>query len=343
MALVQQVQHQTGGSGARDSARRITGSPVLRTVGRRLLAAIPVLIGVTFLTFTIMSALPNTTAQAILGLNASPGAVAALNHTLGLDQPFLVRYWHWLVNVLHGNLGTSIQGQSVNHELALHVPTTLGLLLYALVVSVVLAIIVATLAARKPNGIADRISLAVSMLGLSIAPYAFAFLLIIVFAVKLSWFPVLSGAVTGPGSFFKNLTLPACAIGFPLFAIYTRLLRADVVEQMQREDYIVTAKAKGVAPWRVLIKHATRNSLFTLITLVALNLGTLIGAVAIIEPIFSLPGIGAELISAIQINDLPLVEGIVVVFALVTVAGNLLADLMYAVLDPRIRYGSSAS
>ncbi|HEY2640198.1 MAG TPA: ABC transporter permease, partial [Streptosporangiaceae bacterium] len=207
MALVQQAQLQTGGSGARDGARRITGSPALRMVGRRLLAAIPVLIGVTLLTFTIMSALPNTTAQAILGLSASPGAVAALNHTLGLDQPFFVRYWHWLVNVLHGNLGTSLQGQSVNHELAIHVPTTLGLLLYALVASVVLAIIVATLAARKPNGIADRISLAVSMLGLSIAPYAFAFLLIIVFAVKLGWFPVLSGAVTGPASFFKNLTL----------------------------------------------------------------------------------------------------------------------------------------
>ena len=266
MALVQQTQLQTGGSGARDSARRITGSPALRMVGRRLLAAIPVLIGVTLLTFTIMSALPNTTAQAILGLNASPGAVAALNHTLGLDQPFFVRYWHWLVNVLHGNLGTSIQGQSVNHELALHVPTTLGLLLYALMVSVVLAIIVATLAARKPNGIADRISLAVSMLGLSTAPYAFAFLLIIVFAVKLGWFPVLSGAVTGPASFFKNLTLPAAAIGFGLFAIYTRILRADLVEQMQREDYIVTAKAKGVAPWRVLIRHALRNSMFTLIT-----------------------------------------------------------------------------
>ena len=185
MALVQQIQLQTGGSGARDSARRIAGSPLLRVVGRRLLAAIPVLIGVTLLTFAVMSVLPNTTAQAILGLTASPSAVAALNKSLGLDQPFWVRYWHWLVNVLHGNLGTSIQGQSVNHELAIHVPTTLVLLLYALVVSVVLAILVAALAARRPNGIADRLSLAVSMLGLSIAPYAFAFLLIIVFAVKL--------------------------------------------------------------------------------------------------------------------------------------------------------------
>jgi peptide/nickel transport system permease protein len=308
-----------------------------------LLAIIPVLIGVTFLTFAIMNALPNDTAQAILGLRATPGQVAALNHTLGLDQPFWEQYWHWLVRVLHGNLGTSIQGLSVNHELAIHVPTTLLLLAYALVVSLLLAIIVAALAARRPNGAGDRISLAVSMLGLSSAPYAFAFLLIIVFAVKLNWFPVLSGPVNSPASFVKSLTLPACAIGFPLFAIYTRVLRADLVEQMQREDYIVTAKAKGLAPWRVLIRHALRNSMFNLITVVGLNLGGLVGAAAIIETVFQVPGIGNDLITGISNHDLPLVEGIVLVFALVTVLGNLLADLAYAVLDPRIRYGSSPS
>jgi peptide/nickel transport system permease protein len=343
MALVQQTQLQQGEPGARDRARGVAGSPALRMVGRRLLAAIPVLIGVSFLTFAIMSALPNNTAQAILGLNATPGAVAALNHTLGLDKPFWQRYWYWLVNVLHGNFGTSNQGQSVNHELAIHVPTTLALLLYALVVSVVLAIIVATLAARRPNGIADRISLAVSMLGLSAAPYAFAFLLIIIFAVKLQWFPVLSGPVTGPASFFRNLTLPAAAIGFGLFAIYSRLLRADLVEQMQREDYIVTAKAKGVPPWRVLIRHALRNSMFTLITVIGLNLGGLVGAAAIIETVFQVQGIGNDLLTGISNNDVPLVQGITLVFALVTVAGNLLADIAYAVLDPRIRYGSSTS
>jgi peptide/nickel transport system permease protein len=343
MALVQQIQLQRDPGARADTARRLAGSPALRTVGRRLLAAIPVLIGVTFLTFAIMSALPNDTAQAILGLRATPGQVAALNHTLGLDQPFWAQYWHWLVRVLHGNLGTSIQGLSVNHELAIHVPTTLLLLAYALVVSVVLAIIVATLAARQPNGIFDRLSLAVSMLGLSAAPYAFAFLLIIVFAVKLNWFPVLSGPVNSPASFFKNLTLPACAIGFGLFAIYTRLLRADLVEQMQREDYIVTAKAKGVAPWRVLIRHALRNSMFTLITVIGLNLGGLVGAAAIIETVFQVQGIGNDLLTGISNHDLPLIQGIVLVFALVTVAGNLLADLAYAVLDPRIRYGSSTS
>jgi peptide/nickel transport system permease protein len=312
--------------------------------GRRLLAAIPVLLGVTFLTFAIMSALPNDTAQAILGLRASASQVAALNHTLGLDQPFWVQYWRWLDRLLHGNLGTSIQGLSVNHELAIHLPTTLELLAYALVVSLLLAIIVATLAAYRPNGIMDRLSLAVSMLGLSTAPYAFAFLLIVVFAVKLNWFPVLSGPVGGtPASFVKNLTLPACAIGFPLFAIYTRLLRADLVEQMQREDYIVTAKAKGIAPWRVLMKHALRNSMFTLITVVGLNLGGLVGAAAIIETVFQVQGIGNDLLTGISNHDLPLVEGITLVFALVTVLGNLLADLAYAVLDPRIRYGSSTT
>ena len=342
MALVQQIQLQ-GEAGARNRARRLTGSPALRVAGRRLLAVIPVLIGVTFLTFLIMSALPNDTAQAILGLNASPSAVAALNHTLGLDQPFWQRYWHWLVNVLHGNFGSTVQGASVNHELAVHVPTTLGLLLYALVVSVLLAIVVATLAARRPNGIMDRLSLAVSMLGLSTAPYVFAFLLIIVFAVKLNWFPVLSGPVTGPGTFFKNLTLPACALGFGLFAIYTRLLRADLIDQMQREDYIVTAKAKGVEPWRVLVRHALRNSMFNLITVIGLNLGGLVGAAAIIETIFQVQGIGNDLLTGIANHDAPLVEGITLVFALVTVLGNLLADLAYAVLDPRIRYGSSNS
>ena len=343
MALVSEAQLQPGRSGARTAARRMAGSPAWRMAGRRLLAAVPVLIGVSFMTFAVMSLLPNTTAQAILGLNASPADVRALNHSLGFDQPFWVQYWHWLDRVLHGNLGTSIQGLSVNHELAIHVPTTLLLLAYALVVSVALAIVVAVLAARRPNGIFDRVSLAVSMLGLSAAPYAFAFLLIIVFAVQLRWFPVLAGPVDSPASFFRNLTLPACSIGFGLFAIYTRLLRADVVEQMQREDYVVTAKAKGVSPWRVLIRHAMRNSLFTLITVIGLNLGGLVGAVAIIETIFQVQGIGNDLLTAISNHDEPLIQGIVLVFALVTVAGNLLADLTYAVLDPRIRYGSSTS
>jgi peptide/nickel transport system permease protein len=345
MALAQQVQLQRDPGARSDIVRRVTGSPALQLVGRRLLTAIPVLLGVTFLTFVVMNLIPGNPARLILGINATPGQIEQTDIKLGLNHPFWDRYWLWLDGLLHGNLGVAYSNQqSVNTDLAQHLPVTCWLLLYTLVVSLGLGVIVAVLAARRPNGIADRLSLAVSMLGLSIAPYVLALVLIYVFAVKVQWFPAISNSLgSGPLQAIRALTLPAASIGFPLFAVYSRLLRADIVEQMQREDYIVTAKAKGVAPWRVLIVHATRNSMFTLITLVALNLGTLIGAVAIIEPIFSLPGIGAELISAIQINDLPLVEGIVVVFALVTVAGNLLADLLYAVLDPRIRYGRSAS
>lgn len=345
MALAQQVQLQRDPGARSDIVRRVTGSPALQLVGRRLLTAIPVLLGVTFLTFVVMNLIPGNPARLILGINATPGQIEQTDIKLGLNHPFWDRYWLWLDGLLHGNLGIAYSNQqSVNTDLAQRLPVTCWLLLYTLVVSLGLGVIVAVLAARKPNGIADRLSLAVSMLGLSIAPYVLALVLIYVFAVKVQWFPAISNSLgSSPLQAIRALTLPAASIGFPLFAVYSRLLRADIVEQMQREDYIVTAKAKGVAPWRVLIVHATRNSMFTLITLVALNLGTLIGAVAIIEPIFSLPGIGAELISAIQINDLPLVEGIVVVFALVTVAGNLLADLLYAVLDPRIRYGRSAS
>jgi peptide/nickel transport system permease protein len=345
MALVQPVQLQREPGARGDLARRVTGSPALQLVGRRLLTAIPVLLGVTFLTFVVMNLIPGNPAQLILGVNASPSAIAKLDGQLGLNHPFWDRYWLWLDGLLHGNLGIAYSNQqSVNTDIGQYLPTSCYLLLYALVVSLALGVIVAVIAARRPNGIIDRLSLAVSMLGLSVAPYSLALVLIYVFSVRLGWFPTISNTLGhDPLTALRALTLPAASIGFPLFAIYTRLLRADIVEQMQREDYIVTAKAKGVSPWRVLVQHATRNSMFTLITLVALNLSTLVGATAIIEPIFSLPGIGSELINAINIHDLPLIEGIVTVFALVTVAGNLLADLLYTVLDPRIRYGRSAS
>ena len=345
MALAQQVQLQREPGARTNFARRAVGSPALQLVGRRLLTAIPVLLGVTFLTFVVMNLIPGNPAQLILGINASPSAIAKLDHQLGLDHPFWDRYWIWLDGLLHGNLGIAYSNQqSVNTDIAQFLPTTCYLLLYALVGALLLGMITAVISARKPNGIVDRISLAISMLGLSVAPYALALVLIYVFSVRLGWFPTISNTLGhNPISALRALTLPAVAIGFPLYAIYTRLLRADIVEQMQREDYIVTAKAKGVSPWRVLVVHATKNSLFTLITLVALNLGTLIGATAIIEPIFSLPGVGAILISSITNHDVPIVEGVVLVFAVVVVVAALAADLLYAVLDPRIRYERSAS
>ena len=325
---------------------RIFSSPSLRLAGRRLLAAIPVLWGVTFLTFVVMNLLPGDAAQELLGANATPAEVHQLTVQLHLNEPFWVRYGHWLSGILHGNLGTSVvNGENVTTILGARLPVTAELLGYAFVASIVLAVGLGVLAARKPNGIADRFSIVVSMTGLSVAPYVLALVLIYIFAVRLQWFPAIG--YTSPSANLvenvKSLTLPAVAIGFPLFSVYTRLLRADIVEQMQREDYIVTARAKGVPPWRILLRHALPNSMFGLITLIGLNLGTLVGAVAIIEPIFSLPGVGAILIQSISDHDVPVVEGIVVVFGTVVVVANLLADLLYTALDPRIRYERSPS
>jgi peptide/nickel transport system permease protein len=333
--------------GARtDAARRVLDSPTLRLTGRRVLAAIPVLWGVTFLTYVVMNLLPGDTAQILLGANATPAEIHQLSVELHLNEPFWERYGNWLGGVFHGSLGTSLQnGENVTTILGARLPVTAELLLYAFVVSLVLAVGLAVLVARWPNGIMDRISLVISMMGLSVAPYVLALVLIYLFAVKVQWFPAIgyTPLSVNPVENIKSLTLPAISIGLPLFAVYTRLLRADIVEQMQREDYIVTARAKGVRPWRILLRHALPNSMFGLITLVALNLGTLIGATAIIEPIFSLPGVGDILVQSINDHDVPVVEGIVLVFAVVVVVANLLADILYAALDPRIRYGRATT
>jgi peptide/nickel transport system permease protein len=341
------VAAETAETGAQATlAQKLRTSPSLRLAGRRLLAAIPVLWGVTFLTYVVMNLLPGDAAQELLGANATPAEVRQLEIKLHLNEPFWVRYGGWLGGVVHGNLGTSLaSGENVTTVLGQRLPVTAELLVYAFLGSIVLAVLLAVLAARKPNGLADRFSVTVSMIGLSVAPYVLAVVLVYVFAVKLRWFPAIgyTSLTANPVENLRSLTLPAIALGFPLFSVYTRLLRADIVEQMQREDYIVTARAKGVPPWQVLLRHALPNSMFGLITLVGLNLGALVGAVAIIEPIFSLPGVGAILISSITNHDVPIVEGVVLVFAVVVVLGNLLADLLYAVLDPRIRYERSAS
>jgi peptide/nickel transport system permease protein len=319
----------------------VATSPSLRLAGRRLLIALPVLWGVSLLTFVVMSVLPGNAAQQMLGVQATPAQVHQLELQLGLNKPAPVRYWEWLQGVLTGDLGRSLANkQPVTTIIAERLPVTLELVLYALAVSVLLTVPVALLAARRPGGLADRLSMGVSMAGLSLANYVLALVLVIVFAVYLPLFPAigfvpLSESVVGN---LRSLTLPALAIGFPLFCFYTRLLRADIADQM-REDYVVTARAKGVGPWQVLTRHALRNSLFPLLTVVGFNLGTLIGATVIIEQIFSLPGIGQAFIQAIANRDVPLIEGIVLVLAAAVVVANLLTDVLYAVLDPRIRYG----
>jgi peptide/nickel transport system permease protein len=326
-------------------AGRRAGAPPRRFIVRRLLMAIPVLLGVTFVSFVVMNSLPGDAAQELLGAQATPSEIHQLEIKLGLDKPFLTRYWDWLHEAVIGHLGHSLSsGQGVGSILGADLPVTFELVAFALLISLVLAVPLALLSARKPNGIADRLTMVFSMAGLSVAPYVLALVLVYVFAVKLNVLPAIGWVPPGQsfGQNIRYLILPSVSIGLGLLCFYTRLLRADLLEQMQGEDYVVTARAKGVRPWRVLTRHALRNSLFGLITVVALNLGTLLGATVVIEDIFGIPGIGHELLQAIDNRDIPVIEGIVFVFAVIVVVANLAADVLYSVLDPRIRYGRPA-
>jgi peptide/nickel transport system permease protein len=322
---------------------RWSAPPGLRLAGRRLLMVVPIILGVSILTFWVLALIPGNAAQQLLGPEATPEQVRALELELGLDRPAVLRYLDWLGAAVTGDLGTSlVNSQSVTGLIADRMAVTAELVGLAFVVSLGFAVPVALLAAYRPTRLFDRVSMLVSITGLSVANYVLALLLVLVFAVQLTLFPAigfvpLSESVAGN---LHSLALPAAAIAFPLFCFYTRFLRGDLVDQLQGEDYITTARAKGIGPGQVLLRHAFRNSSFGLITVVGLNLGTLLGGTVIIEQIFALPGMGQLMLQAINTRDATVVQGCVVVFAVVAVLANLVADLLYAVLDPRIRYGS---
>jgi peptide/nickel transport system permease protein len=325
--------------------QHVTRSPSFRIAAKRLPQAIPVLWGVTFLTFMLMNLLPGGSAVVLAGAGATKAEVADVARRLHLNEPFFVRYWHWLSGATTGHLGTSLSSnEPVSSVIAARLPVTAELVVLAFILSLVCCIPVAILAVRKPHGFADRISIVVSIVGLSVPNFVLGLLLALVFAVHLRLLPALGFSPLSAGLWqnLRTMILPAVTLGFALFCTYTRVLRADLLDQMG-EDYIATAKMKGAGAFRVIVRHALRNSMFTLIALIGLNLGTLIGGTVLVEEIFALPGMGQALIEAIQIEDVTVVEAIVVVVALAVVVTNLLTDLLYVVLDPRIRYGSTSS
>ena len=317
---------------------------LFRIISTRILQLVPVFFGVTFMTFAILNLLPGNVAVAILGSYATPQSIRILNQQLGLNQPFLVRYWEWLRNFFHGNLGSSLEThQSVISILSQRAPVTFELIIVAMCIALVVAIPLAVLSAKKTGGFADRMSTLLSMIGVSVPGFVIGLALILLVAEKSKIFPA-SGFSPLSGGLFSNLRtifLPAFSLGFVLLATYTRVLRSDMREQLATEDYVLTARAKGIGPWSLIVRHVLRNSLFGFITVVALNLGTLFGGTVIIESVFDLPGIGSVLVTAITDRDSPTVQGIVVVLALAVVLANLVADLLYVVLDPRVRYGSA--
>lgn len=329
----------------RNPLARFFGHPTVRIIGIRLLQAIPIILFATFLTFALMNLLPGSTASALLGEGASEAEIQALEVKLGLDEPFLVRYWDWLMAALRGDLGTSlVNGQPVTAVAMDRLGVSLSLVAMAIGVAVIGAIVVATLSARKPHGVIDRIFTFVSTVGQSVPTFVLALVMVFVFAVTLGLVPAI-GYVPfeeDPAAWFDSIILPVISLSFPLWAIFCRVLRADLIDQTNLEDYVQTARAKGAGGWTVLVRHVLRNSIFGLITIVGLQMGALIGSTAIIESIFGLPGIGRELLNAIHFKDIPMVSGIVVVMVVVTVIANLIVDLLYAVLDPRIRHDSRA-
>jgi peptide/nickel transport system permease protein len=322
---------------------RVFGSVLVRLIVRRVLIAIPLLLAISILVFAMLEAIPGDPARNQAGMDATEEEVEAVRRQMGLDRPPVERYLTWLAGFLTGNLGkSSVSGQSVVSLLSERTWVTVELVVLAFVVSLALAIPVALMAARKPGGFFDRVVMVISMTLLAVPNYVMALLLVLVFAVILRALPAIGYVPIEDGlvANLRSVTLPVLALAIPLACFYARFLRGDLVEQINSADYVETARAKGVGPWKVLWRHAFRNSSFGLLTLVGLNIGGLVGGTVIIEQIFSMPGLGVLMLQGVMSRDTAVVQICVFIFAAVAVLANLVVDVMYAVLDPRIRYGN---
>lgn len=337
-----------GFSAARGVIHSVKGGldrvPLLAFLIRRILLAIPVLWGVTFLTFTLMNILPGDAAEQLLGPGASEQQLHDLENALHLNEPFFSRYWTWFHGVLTGHLGISLtNNEPVASLLSSHLAVTVELVVLAFLVALLGAVPTAIFAALRPGRFIDQAATFVTMLGMSIPNFVFALILIIIFAVDLGWLPAVGWSPLGSGLWdnLKHLIMPTISLSLLLYCLYVRLLRGDLVEQMESQDYTVAARAKGLSTIRIVVVHALRNSMFGLITVIALNLGGLIGGTVIVEQVFGLPGVGSLLLLSINNRDVVVVEAIVMIVAVVVVVANVGVDLFYSLLDPRIRHERS--
>ncbi|KRP99385.1 ABC transporter permease [Bradyrhizobium sp. IC3069] len=314
---------------------------MLNFVARRLLAMLPVLLAVSLLTFLIASLLPGDLALVILGDQATPENVAALRRDMGLDQPLWWRYLSWLGHVVQGDLGRSFRtGQTVLQAVAERIPVSLQLMLMAEFIGLLIGVPVAIACAARAGGAFDRFMTGSAFAMLSMPSFLTAILLIYLFAVELRWLPA-TGYVPFTEAPLANLrffVLPALTLALAEWPGIMRVLRSDMIATLQ-EDYIALAKAKGLKPSRILLVHALKPSSLTLVTVTGINIGRLLGGTLIVETIFALPGIGRLLVGAIYTRDLVILQGVVLLVACGFVIVNFIVDMLYAVLDPRIRHG----
>ncbi len=298
----------------------------------RLLSMFTVLLGVTTLIFLLIHLVPGDPVQAMLGETATPTDLEALRATLGLDQPLLTQWWSYMTNLLQGNLGHSLYSKEPIFDILVErFPATLELAIAGLLVAVLLAFPLGSIAALRKDTVYDNGAMVFSLLGVSIPNFWLGPMLILLFSLTLGWLPV-SGR-EGP----LSLVLPAITLGTALAAILARMVRSTLLEVLN-EDYIRTARAKGLCESAVVIHHALRNASLPIITVLGLQLGTLLGGAVITEIIFDWPGVGQLTIESIERRDYPLVQACILLISLSYVLVNTLTDVLYAWLDPRVRY-----
>ncbi len=309
---------------------------------KRLLIALPVLLGVTVITFTIINLAPGDVVDLLVDPNISATDLAALRESLGLNDPVPVQYAKWLGQLLQGNLGYSyVNGQAVAERIGDRMGATLSLSLFALLIAYLIAIPVGVISATKQYSLIDYISSILALVGVSVPNFFLGIGLIYVFALKFQWLPV-SGMYTlgGDNSLFdllRHMILPAFVLGAGTVGQVTRYTRSAMLEVV-RQDFIRTARAKGVSQTVVIYKHALRNALIPVITLLGLQIPNLLGGAIITEQIFSWPGMGRLSIEAISSRDYPVLMGLNLMAAVLVVLGGLVSDILYSLTDPRIRY-----
>ncbi|WP_166355233.1 nickel ABC transporter permease [Phytoactinopolyspora limicola] len=313
---------------------------MIRAVGFRLASVVPVLLGISVISFFLIRLVPGDVVSSILGQDyGDPELEASMREYFGLDRPVHEQFGSWFTSLIQGDLGHSMRtGRPVTEEILDRFPQTLELALAALLVSVAISIPLGVISATRRNGVLDTGSRLISLIGLSLPNFWLGILLVLVFSVHLSWLP--SGGYT-PFAFswdhFKYLLLPAVTLGTSLAAVTMRMTRSALLEVLNQE-YVRTARSKGLREIVVINRHALRNALIPVVTVIGIQTGALLGGTVVIEQVFSWPGLGTLVIRAISQRDYPLVQGTILFLAVFYVVVNLIVDLIYLYLDPRLRH-----
>ncbi|MHA1567060.1 MAG: ABC transporter permease [Alphaproteobacteria bacterium] len=312
---------------------------MLTFVVRRLIFAIPTLLAVMTLVFVLVRIVPGDPAQTILGDQASAAALDAMRERLGLNRPMFEQYLDFMASALTGDWGESlVTGKSILGEVANVIPYTLDLTVVSLIIGAVIGIPLGTWAALHRNQTIDYVTRVGSLLGLSFPAFVSAIMLLIVFSIHLRWFPVISAGDRGdPVEWFRSLALPALNLGLIMAAYITRVTRSSMLGVLD-EDYIRTARSKGVPHQAIVWRHAMRNALIPVVTVVGLYLGILIGNSVLTEIVFNRPGLGKLIVGALGQRDYTMLQGLMVVYTLIILLVNLLTDLTYGLIDPRVKY-----